>query len=270
MKSLKGKTALVTGAAMGMGKMLSTLLLESGCRVALVDINRDLLEETGETLSKKGISEAFVCDISDSTAVKELVDTVNTTFGPVDVLVNNAGIVRAKPLLDLTENEINAMIQVNLTAQFWTTRAFLPGMMERNEGHIVNFASAGGILAIPNLSAYCASKFGVIGFSDAIRQEIKRQKRKVGVTVVCPNTVNTGMFKGAKMVTGTKILTPEKVCKQVMKGIKDNQAIVAVPSVSVKILTPLLKTILPVGVMDSLNKALGMWDANDSTVGRSA
>jgi len=270
MKSFSGKLAVVTGAAMGMGKMLSSMLLDEGCRVALVDINEASLDATQKLLSEKGECSAFVCDISDSTSVYSMADSIRDQMGGVDILINNAGIVIAKPLLDLNEGEIDKMIQVNLTAQFWLTRAFLPNMIEMNSGHIVNVASAGGILAIPNLSAYCASKFGVIGFSDAVRQEIKRKKLNIGLTVVCPNTVNTGMFTGAKMVTGTKLLTSENVCRQIIKGIKGNKPMVAIPSFSVKIITPLMKALLPTRTMDWLNKVLGMWDANDQTVGRSA
>ncbi|MCP4219048.1 MAG: SDR family NAD(P)-dependent oxidoreductase [bacterium] len=269
MKKLAGKIAVVTGAAMGMGRELSSMLLDEGCKVALVDINREALEKTKADLSSQGDCEIYICDITQADAVSTMADTIKKELGSVDILVNNAGIVIAKPVLELNEKEIEAMIQVNLTAQFWTTKAFLPDMVEKKAGHIVNYASAGGILAIPNLSGYCASKFGVVGFSDAIRQEMKREKLDIGVTVVCPNTVSTGMFAGAKMVGGTNMLTPENVCKQVIKGIKRNKPMVAIPAVSVSILTPLLKALLPITTMDWVNKTLGVWGANDATTGRS-
>lgn len=269
MKKLAGKTAVVTGAAMGMGRTLSSMLLDEGCKVAMIDINQEALEKTREELSGQGICAAYCSDITDAKAVNVMADAIRKQLGSVDILVNNAGVVIAKPLLELNEKEIEAMIQVNLTSQFWTTKAFLPEMVEKKAGHIVNYASAGGILAIPNLSGYCASKFGVVGFSDAIRQEMKREKLDIGVTVVCPNTVSTGMFAGAKMVVGTSMLTPENVCRQVIKGIKRNKPMVAIPAVSVSILTPLLKALLPIGAMDWVNKTLGGWAANDATTGRS-
>jgi len=129
-------------------------------------------------------------------------------------------------------------------------------------------ASAGGILALPNLSAYCASKFGVIGFTDSLRQEMKKDKYKIGFTYVCPNTVGTGMFEGSKMVTGTKELKPIDVSKKVIQSIKKNQAALAIPSIPVKFLTPLSKLLLPVKIMDFLNRSLGMWSVNDSWTGR--
>lgn len=268
MKTIRGHVALVTGAAMGMGRSLSERLLREGAAVALVDINPRALAEADRDLSQQGSCKAYRCDISDRQAVEDLAKQVEKDLGVVTILVNNAGIVKAAPLLELDPQTIERTIAVNLTALFWTCKAFLPAMVRRKEGHVCNFASAGGILAIPNLSAYCASKFGVIGFSDALRQEMRKAKTRVGVTVVCPNTVNTGMFAGSKMVAGTKMLTADDVTAKVVLAIKRNQAMVAVPSLPVKFLTPLTKVLLPIKAMDWLNAALGMADANDTWTGR--
>ncbi|MGV7927796.1 MAG: SDR family oxidoreductase [Spirochaetota bacterium] len=269
MKDLKGRLALVTGAAMGMGKDLSAKLLLEGCRVALVDVNAKELSRTEAELSRAGECKSYACDVSDRKAVYALAKRVAKEMGPVAILVNNAGIVRARELLDLDDEAIEKTISINLTAQFWTCRAFLPAMVEKKEGHVVNVASAGGILAIPNLTAYCASKFGVVGFSDALRQEMRKRKLGVGVTYVCPNTVNTGMFEGSKMVAGTKMLSSDEVTARIVKAIKNNTAMVAVPNVSVKFLTPLTKLLLPIKAMDWLNATLGMDTCNDSWKGRS-
>ncbi len=269
MKNLKGKVAVVTGAAMGMGKDLSAKLMREGCRVALVDVNTTELARTEGELSRTGECRAYTCDVSDRKAVYSLAKKIAKDMGPADILVNNAGIVRAKELLDLDDEAIEKTIAINLTAQFWTCRAFLPAMVEKGEGHVVNVASAGGILAIPNLSAYCASKFGVVGFSDALRQEMKKRKLAIGVSYVCPNTVNTGMFEGSKMVTGTKMLSSDEVTTKIVKAIKNNTAMVAVPNISVKFLTPLTKLLLPIKAMDWLNATLGMDTCNDSWKGRS-
>ncbi|HOG13455.1 MAG: SDR family oxidoreductase [Smithellaceae bacterium] len=269
MKDLRGKIALVTGAAMGMGRSLSEDFLREGCAVALVDVNGPALAEAQAELAKTGRCAAFVCDISNREAVYELARRVEKEFGPVDILVNNAGIVKARELLDLSDDDIEKTIRINLTAQFWTCKAFLPSMIQRGGGHIVNFASAGGILSLPNLSAYCASKFGVVGFSDSLRQEMKKHQYNIGVTYVCPNTVNTGMFEGSKMVAGTRMLSASDVTKKVIRAVKRNQAMVAVPDFPVKILTPLTKVLLPIRAMDWLNKIMGMATCNDSWRGRS-
>ncbi len=268
MKSLKGRVVLVTGAAMGMGKALAASLLNEGCTVALVDINSEKLAETASELKNMGPCKAYTCNIADRSAVAGLADQVNEDLGTPAILINNAGVMKAAELIDLDPESIERMIEVNLLSLFWLTKAFLPGMIKLNEANIVNIASAGGILAIPNLSAYCASKFGVVGFSDAIRQEMKKNRYNVAVTCVCPNTVGTGMFDGAKMVTGTSLLKPEQVVTKIIDGIKKNKPMVAVPGFSIRFLTPLLKVLLPINVMDRLNSMLGMWNANDATRGR--
>jgi all-trans-retinol dehydrogenase (NAD+) len=268
MKTLKGKTAVVTGAAMGMGKSLSELLLDAGCKVALVDVDKAALDQTAEALSRRGACRPFVCDISDREAVYGLAESIGAQMGPVSILVNNAGIVRAGGLADQDDTIIEKTIAINLTAQFWTCKAFLPQMKSLGSGHIVNIASAGGILAIPNLAAYCASKFGVMGLTDALRQEMKKHRLDIGVTVVCPNTVGTGMFQGSKMVAGTKLLATEEVTRPILRAIRNNRPMVAVPSVPVRFLTPLTKVLLPIAVMDRLNQFLGMWHANDTWTGR--
>jgi all-trans-retinol dehydrogenase (NAD+) len=268
MKNLSGKIAVVTGAAMGMGKCISELLLGQGCKVALIDINKEMLEKTENEFSVKGTCKRYVCDISNAKEVSNLAVKIEKEMGSVSILVNNAGIVIAKGLLEMDEYQIQKILDVNLTAMFWTTKAFLPGMIAKNEGHVVNMASAGGILALPNLAAYCASKFGVIGFTDSMRQEMKKNKYKIGFTYVCPNTVGTGMFEGSKMVTGTRELDPRDVSKKIVESIKKNQAVLAIPSIPVKFLTPLSKLVLPVKVMDFLNQLLGMWSINDSWKGR--
>lgn len=270
MKQLDGKVAVVTGAAMGIGKLIAQDLLREGCRVAMVDINQNTLKQAHREIPNNAKAAIYTCDISDKAAVTDLAENIRADLGPVSILINNAGIVKAGELLDLEDEIIRKTIDVNLTAMFWTTKAFLPEMISRNEGHIVNMASAGGILAIPNLSAYCASKFGVIGFTDAIRQEMKKKKRNIGLTFVCPNTVGTGMFNGAKMVTGTRLLQPQIVSKKVIKAIKKNKSMLAIPSIPVKFMTPLSKLILPIGLMDQLNRFLGMWHANDTWKGRTA
>jgi len=268
MKELKGKTALVTGVARGMGCSLSQLLINEGCKVAMVDIDSNGLDEAVKMLSDVGECRGFVCDISDETEVVKLSNDISNSLGDISVLVNNAGIVRAAPVTELKERDVALMFDVNITALFRMCRIFIPQMKSLGKGHIVNVASAGGILAIPNLSAYAATKFGVIGFSDALRQEMKKEKANIEVTYVCPNTVSTGMFNGSKMVNGTNMLTPEMVIKQIIKAVKKNRPMCAVPWFSLRIAIPLMKLVLSINTMDNVNKKLGMWTINDSWKGR--
>ncbi|MHB8897017.1 MAG: SDR family oxidoreductase [Candidatus Geothermincolia bacterium] len=267
MRQLYGKNALVTGGAMGMGKSLAELLLREGSRVAIVDIRDSELEAAREELSALGEVATFKCDISDRPAVYALADKVREEFGSVDLLVNNAGIVKAHVLMEKPDELIEKNIGVNLLAHFWTMKAFLPDMMERRTGHIVNMASAGGILGVPYISDYCATKFGVIGLTESIRQELKLQGfKKIKISYVCPNTVGTGMFAGNKPVKGTKMLEPEDVTTKIIIGIKRGKERIYIPS---SVYTAaLLKSILPVPVMDFTSRLMGIATSSQTMTGR--
>lgn len=267
MKDLRGKNVLITGGALGMGKSLALLFLREGSRVALVDIRKEDLGRAVEELSTFGEVTSFVCDISDREKVYELAETVESEFGALDILVNNAGIVKSKRFLDKQDDVIEQVIAVNLMAHFWTMKAFLPAMVKKPEAYVVNMSSAGGLLAVPYISDYCASKFAVVGLTEALRQEFRLEGMKgVRFMYVCPNTVGTGLFDGATMVKGTKLLTAEQVTDKIIKGIKKNQVFVGVP-LSVYTV-PLMKAITPPRVMDFLNWVLGISTSSKTTKGR--
>jgi len=264
-KDLSGQNALVTGAAMGMGKSLSRLLLLEGVRVAVVDVREEALEATRKELDPLGDVASFGCDVSDRHAVYEMAVKVREEFGAIDLLVNNAGIVKAGLFTGKPDELLERTVAVNLMSLFWMTKAFLPDMIAGGRGHIVNMASAGGILGVPYISDYCATKFGVIGFTESLRQEMKL--RGLGkFTYVCPNTVGTGMFAGNKPVKGTRMLEPEDVTTKIIKGIKKGKARVYVPS-SVH-LAALLKVVLPVPVMDIQCRVLGVATSSEKMTGR--
>jgi all-trans-retinol dehydrogenase (NAD+) len=266
-RQLYGKNALVTGGAMGMGKSLAGLLLREGARVAIVDIRDAELEAARKELAGVGTVAAFKCDITDRLAVYALADSVREEFGTIDLLVNNAGIVKAHPLMDKPDELIELTVAVNLLAHFWTMKAFLPDMLARRSGHIVNMASAGGILGVPYISDYCASKFGAIGLAESVRQELRLQGyKKIKVSYVCPNTVGTGMFAGNKAVKGTKMLEPEDVTTRIVTGIKRGKERIYVPG---SVYTAaLLKDVLPVPVMDLTSRLMGIATSSQNMTGR--
>ena len=267
MRQLYGKNALVTGGAMGMGKSLAGLLLREGARVAIVDIRDAELEAAREELAGVGTVAAFKCDITDRLAVYALADRVREEFGTIDLLVNNAGIVKAHPLMEKPDELIELTVAVNLLAHFWTMKAFLPDMLARRSGHIVNMASAGGILGVPYISDYCATKFGVIGLTESVRQELKLQGyKKIKVSYVCPNTVGTGMFAGNKPVKGTKMLEPDVVTTRIVTGIKRGKERIYIPA---SVYTAaLLKSVLPVPVMDLTSRLMGIATSSQKMTGR--
>ena len=267
MKDLAGKSVLITGAALGMGRSLARMFLMEGARVAMVDIRADELTEAAIELGSYGQVAFFVCDISDREAVYELAEKVRASFGPLDILVNNAGIVSANPFLEKPDELIERTMNVNIMAHFWTMKAFLPDMVEKKSGYVVNMSSAGGLLAVPYISDYCASKFAVVGLTEALRQEFRLEGyRDIRFMAVCPNTVGTGLFDGATMVKGTKLLTADDVTAKVIAGIKKNKAFIGVPA-SVHIV-PLLKAILPIRLMDWINRVLGISTSSRTTRGR--
>lgn len=267
MKGLYGKNALVTGAAMGMGKSLAELLLREGMRVALVDIRGDELEAAREELAGLGDVATFTCDISDRSAVYALADRVREEFGSIDLLINNAGIVKAGLLMDKPDELIEKTVAVNLMAHFWTMKAFLPDMLAKRSGHIVNVASAGGILGVPYIADYCATKFGVIGLSESVRQELRLEGfKRIKISYVCPNTVGTGMFAGNKPVKGTKMLDPEYVTAMILKGIKRGKEKIYVPAAVHS--AGLLKTILPAPAMDVTCRLTGIATSSQAMTGR--
>jgi all-trans-retinol dehydrogenase (NAD+) len=267
MRGLYGKNALVTGGALGMGKSLAGLLLQEGMRVALVDIREGELEAARQELAGLGNVATFKCDISDRMAVYELAGKVRQEFGTIDLLVNNAGIVKAHLFMDKPDELIEQTVAVNLLAHFWTMKAFLPDMLAIRSGHIVNMASAGGVLGVPYISDYCATKFGVIGLTESVRQELKLLGfKKIKVSYVCPNTVGTGMFAGNKPVKGTKMLEPDVVASRIVKGIKRGRERIYVPAAVYS--AALLKAVLPVPVMDFTCRLTGVATSSQTMTGR--
>lgn len=252
---------------MGMGKSMAGLFMEEGSNVAIVDIKEGALAAASKELSPSGKIAAYVCDISNRAKVYELCEKTRKEFGKIDILINNAGIVSSCPFLQKSDEAIEKIIGVNLMSIFWTTKAFLPDMVSRGEGTVVNMASAGGLLGVPYISDYSASKFAVIGLTESLRQEMELAgQKKIRFIYVCPNTVSTGMFDGAGAVKGTRMLSPEDAARKIIEGIKKGRAMIGVPS-SIYML-PVLKGILPAGVMDFICRALGIATCSKNMTGR--
>ena len=155
---------------------------------------------------------------------------MNAEVGPIDVLVNNAGVVFGGPFLDVALNRHLATIAVNLSGVITITHAFLPNLIARPAGHIVNIASAAAVIALPMATSYAASKWAVLGFSDSLREELRELgHRHVGVTAVCPGYIATGLFEGAKPARMTRWLTPEEVAAAVVRAVERGQEFVMLP-----------------------------------------
>ena len=170
---LSGKVAVITGAAMGIGLATARRLVRAGCAVAIWDIQEAALESAcAELRGMGGKVLGQRCDICDRAAVRTCAERTARELGPVDILINNAGYVRGGDLLDVPEDTLAKTVDVNLTSLLYTTRALLPGMYERNLGHVVNISSAAGILGVPDMAAYSAAKWGVWGFTESMRHSL--------------------------------------------------------------------------------------------------
>jgi len=192
-RSIEGKVALVTGAASGMGRATAFLFADEGARVAAVDVNRQGVEDVVAEIQKAGgEAQGWPLDLRDPNGIKALVDAVRERFGGIDILVNNAGISRPAPCeAEAYEEGWTETIDVNLTAHVRLVRAALEDLRASGEGRVVNIASTEGVGAQPFVSAYTASKHGVIGLTRAMAVELGQK----GVTIncICPGPIKTGM-----------------------------------------------------------------------------
>ena len=269
MTRIAGSTALVTGGASGMGKLLGDKLAAAGARVVLWDVNRQNLDGAVSALHARGHTDArgYACDVGDVHAVNDTASKVRNEVGPIDILVNNAGVVSGSNFLELTPEKIERTFRVNTLSLFWTTRAFLPDMIRRRRGHLVNVASASGFIGVSKLSDYAASKWAAIGFDESLRVELRKLAPEVKTTVVCPYFVNTGMFHGVRTRFSflLPILEPEAVVRKVVRAIERDKARVIMPPL-VR-LVPAMR-LLPVPAMDAIAETLGVNVSMDDFVGR--
>ncbi|CAN5181715.1 MAG: SDR family oxidoreductase [Nocardioides sp.] len=254
MKSVKGKTVLITGAAMGMGKMFAQrAVAEDAARVVLWDINAELLAATAAELKRSGGNVVeYAVDVSDLDAIQAAAEKVRSEVGTIEVLFNNAGIVRGNAYFWETDSrrDTETTMKVNALAPMWVAREFLPAMIDSGkECRVVNLASAAGFVANPRMASYAGSKWAAIGWSDSVRVELDQAgHRQVKVTTVCPYYVKTGMFDGAKPSLLTPLLEPEDVVNTAWKAMLRGTPFVVMPK-SVH-LSELLKGTMPVQMRD--------------------
>lgn len=268
MTQLAGKNVLITGAAAGLGRLMALEIAARGGKIIGWDIDEAGLTALQSHLEAQGRPVAtYVCDLSDRDAIYATADRVIDDHGGVDVLINNAGVVTGKSLLEASDRAIELTMQVNTMALFWTTRKFLPGMLERGHGHVVTVASAAGIVGTPKLADYCASKFAAVGFDESLRLEMLRNGHAIKTTVVCPYYIDTGMFAGVKTRFPwlLPIMKPEYVVGRIMKAIeKDRPRVIEPPFVHAVFPVRLL----PVRFFDFLMGFFGINRSMDEFTGR--
>jgi 3-oxoacyl-[acyl-carrier protein] reductase len=190
--NLDGKTALVTGAARGLGRCIAQSLAAAGAKVACIDINVETLADTVNAIrAAGGTAEPIACNVTDSERVNEVVDEVVTLWGALNILVNNAGITRDNVIVRMKDEQWDAVININLRGTFLFTRAAARPMMKSRQGRIINIASVSGLMGNPGQVNYSASKAGVIGLTRTVARELA--SRNVTVNAVAPGFIATDM-----------------------------------------------------------------------------
>ncbi len=215
MQPLAGKVAIVTGASRGIGKAISILLAQSGSRVVLAARSEPQLKSVSEEISSQN-GEALVIptDLTVDEEMERLVQQTLKEWGSVDVLINNAGFGKVAPVVKAKVSDWDETFRVNLRAPMFLSKLVLPTMMERGEGSIINISSVSGKSGQANGSAYSASKFGLIGFTQSLYEEVREYG--IRVATICPGFVDTPMIPQMRRLDRSKMIRPEDIARTVL------------------------------------------------------
>lgn len=227
MSEIKGRTMLVTGGAGGLGRSLAAGALRRGAKVVIWDIDASKADAAAAALSELGDVSARAVDVADQKRVGEACEALREAGVSVDILVNNAGIVVEKDFHEHSRDEMLAVMNVNACAPMIVASFFIGDMLARDCGHICNISSAAGLVSYPTMSVYAASKWAVFGWSDSLRQEMRRRRRRVRVTTVAPYYINTGLFKKAPGII--PFMEPDDAAERILCAIEKNVPVLGLP-----------------------------------------
>lgn len=266
-KDVQGSVALVTGGGSGIGRLMCLNLAAKGCVVVTWDVSEEGNEETAQQVKAAGGQcHTYKVDVRDRHAVYAAAAKVKEEVGKVDILVNNAGVVTGKSIMESPDESIIKTFEVNSICHFWTTKAFLPDMMEENKGHIVTIASMAGKVGFSGLVDYCASKYAAVGFHESLQAELKGNgKNGVKTTAVCPVVINTGMFKGCN-APGFPVLDMYWATDEIVDAMLMNTTTLYLPHHAWVV--ALQSLILPEKSLDHLGEVLNAKDIMKDFVGR--
>jgi all-trans-retinol dehydrogenase (NAD+) len=267
MQDLAGKIVLITGGGMGIGLQTAKNFAMEKSKLVIWDLNQAACDNAVKELKQYNVPvHTYVCDVTDNAKVKETAAKVKAEVGKVDVLVNNAGIVAGGAFLDVPMEKHVKTMDVNVNGVMYCTAAFLPDMMSANSGHIVNISSAAGLIGVAAITSYCASKWAVAGFTEALRCEMK-MNNKTGIyfSTICPSFVKTGMFDGVKPPMLNPWLSPEGMGKKIIAAVKNNTVLVMTPF-AVKTI-PIIRALGSADLLYWVGKVLRMHKAMDKWKG---
>ena len=257
MRDFRGKQALLTGAAGGIGRALAKQLAQAGAALWLVDVDGDSLERLATELRQiTGEVRTSVVDLTRREQIAALADQVNTQWQGLDLLINNAGVAFYGPTHQMTEAQWDRLMGINLLAPIHLTRLLLPALLSREGSHIANMCSVSGLVAGGRFNAYHTTKFGLVGFTEALRAEYGRTG--LGVTAICPGPVQTNLYRDCQTGHGNPApeppgwlcASPERVAKLTLRAIRWNRRMVLITPMAHLLFH--LKKFLP-GLIDFMN-----------------
>jgi NADP-dependent 3-hydroxy acid dehydrogenase YdfG len=249
-RSLAGKVVAITGGARGIGEATARAIVAKGGKVAIGDLDLELAQKTAGALGGETI--ALELDVTRRQSFEDFLSQVEERLGPVDVLVNNAGIMPVGPFVEEDDATARRMVDINLHGVIFGTKLAIPGMVRRGSGHIVNIASTAGKGGFPGGATYCATKHAVVGLSEAVRAELR--DTGVEVSVVMPAVVNTELGSGLVEARGVKVSEPSDVADAIVDALEAPKFDVWVPRLTGAISR--VMTLLPRSGREAIARAL--------------
>ncbi len=237
MRRFADKVSVITGAGSGIGRALAVELARRGARLAVSDVDLVTVAETAALCEKEGAEvRHYQLDVADRAAVLAHAEAVAAEFGVVNLVINNAGVALMAPVVEMSWDDLEWVMNVDYWGVVHGTKAFLPHLIESGDGHVVNISSVFGLVGVPTQSAYNSAKFAVRGFTEALRQEMLIEKRRVGVTCVHPGGIRTNIVRNARTVDGATtsaaranfdritMTTPERAAQTILRGVERNRS----------------------------------------------
>ena len=271
--NLKNKLVLITGGAKGIGLATAQRILNEGGKVILWDFNEDDLNKTVNNFKEQGFDVfSQICNVTNKEQVYSNANIIKEKFGSLDILINNAGTVYTGYMLDRSDEELENLINVNFTSMIYTIRAFMPGMLDKNSGHIINISSASSMTGAPKLAVYAATKWAVAGLTESLRLEVQKMgKSGVRFSSIHPNFLKKGLFEGTKLNFLGQLLAPGVKSHDAVAKVIVNRAIKLgfhspkVPWIMNQVV--LLRALLPSSLLIKVSSLYGLYDMMDDYKG---
>ncbi len=258
MTQLRDKRVLITGSGHGLGRELAKAFAKAGCEIIVTDRDAERVADTVASLTKSNLRAfGFAMDVTNAASVRDAHDRILSERGPIDILINNAGIVAGGTFENVPLERHRAIYEVNCLGPVTVTHTLLPELLARPEAHIVNISSASALLPLPYAATYASSKWAVLGFSESLLEELRLTGHDhVQVTTVCPGYIATGMFNGTKTPFLMPMLTPTVLAERIARAVQSNCEMLQTPW-QVNLL-PIIKALLPRPVQRWLGNTLGV------------